>query len=112
MDSQKKSMCWTFQIFFRWMDLTGVKAYHTVMKNLFPTLSNRTDVPQLIDDIVARGGNGISNEDGFYTYQPGESKIWEETFREFTYQIRSLALQYPADIIEQKMKALNNQTNS
>ena len=27
---------------FRWMDLTGVPAYHTVMKDLFPTLNNGT----------------------------------------------------------------------
>ncbi|MCY7360259.1 MAG: 3-hydroxyacyl-CoA dehydrogenase family protein, partial [Rudanella sp.] len=37
---------------FRWMDLTGVPAYLNVLKDLWPTLSNRTDVPPLIQDIV------------------------------------------------------------
>ncbi|MGH2645084.1 MAG: 3-hydroxyacyl-CoA dehydrogenase family protein, partial [Chitinophagaceae bacterium] len=34
---------------FRWMDLTGVQAYHTVMKDLLPTLSNQKEIPKLID---------------------------------------------------------------
>ncbi len=51
---------------FRWMDLTGVAAYHTVMKELLPTLSNKTEVPALIDGIVAAGGRGVSNGRGFY----------------------------------------------
>ena len=89
---------------FRWMDLTGVPAYHTVMKDLFPTLSNQTEVPRLIDEIVKVGGKGVANGKGFYKYEPGESKVWEETFAEFTYEIRKLALKYPADVVKQRMK--------
>jgi 3-hydroxybutyryl-CoA dehydrogenase len=89
---------------FRWMDLTGVPAYHTVMKDLFPTLSNQTEVPRLIDDIVKAGGRGVGNSKGFYEYEPGESKLWEETFAEFTYEIRKLALKYPADIVKKRLK--------
>jgi 3-hydroxybutyryl-CoA dehydrogenase len=89
---------------FRWMDLTGVGAYHTVMKDLFPTLSNRTDVPKLIDDIVKAGGKGVTNGKGFYEYEAGESKLWEDTFAEFTYEIRKLALKYPADIVKKRLK--------
>ncbi|GAA5224904.1 3-hydroxyacyl-CoA dehydrogenase family protein [Membranihabitans marinus] len=88
---------------FRWMDLTGVKAYHTVMKNLFPTLHNGTEVPKLIDEIVKRDGNGVSNANGFYDYSDEEAEMWEKTFTEFTYKIRELALQYPSDIVKQKM---------
>jgi 3-hydroxybutyryl-CoA dehydrogenase len=50
---------------FRWMDLTGVPAYHTVMKDLFPTLSNTTEMPGLIDEIVKSGGRGVSMEKVF-----------------------------------------------
>ena len=89
---------------FRWMDLTGVQAYHTVMKDLLPTLYNGTEVPKLIDDVVKAGGNGVSNAKGFYDYTPEEAKLWEETFSEFTYQIRELALQYPADLIEKQLQ--------
>lgn len=40
---------------FGWMDLTGVPAYHNVMKDLNATLYNGTEVPKLIDDIVKSG---------------------------------------------------------
>lgn len=89
---------------FRWMDLTGVPAYHTVMKDLFPTLNNQTTVPKLIDDIVKAGGKGVSNAHGFHSYTPEEAKLWEETFKEFSYEIRKLALKYPADVVKKKMK--------
>ncbi|MBP6795676.1 MAG: 3-hydroxyacyl-CoA dehydrogenase family protein [Saprospiraceae bacterium] len=87
---------------FRWMDMTGVPAYHTVMKDLNPTLNNQASIPSLIDNIVQRGGKGILNGDGFYDYTPEEIKLWEETFSEFTYEIRNLALKYPGDVVEKK----------
>ncbi len=93
---------------FRWMDLTGVPAYHNVMKDLFPTLSNSTEIPLLIDKIVKEGGKGVANAKGFYEYTPEEAKLWEETFTEFSYEIRTLALKYPADVVKKKMK---NKTN-
>jgi 3-hydroxybutyryl-CoA dehydrogenase len=89
---------------FRWMDLTGVQAYHAVMKDLFPTLNNSTEIPKLIDDIVKSGGKGVANANGFHSYTPEEAKLWEETFKEFSYQIRKLALKYPADVVKKKMK--------
>lgn len=88
---------------FRWMDLTGVAAYHTVMKELFPTLCNNTEVPKLIDHVVENGGRGVSNAKGFYSYTPEEAKQWEETFNQFSYEIRRLALKYPADIVKKKL---------
>jgi 3-hydroxybutyryl-CoA dehydrogenase len=90
---------------FRWMDLTGVAAYHNVMKDLFPTLSNKTEVPKLIDDIVKAGGKGVANAHGFYEYTPEEAKLWEKTYTEFSYEIRKLALRYPSDIVKQKLKS-------
>ncbi len=89
---------------FRWMDLTGVPAYHNVMKDLFPTLNNSTKIPKLIDDIVKDGGKGVANAKGFYDYTPEEAKLWEETFTEFSYKIRKLALKYPADVVKKKLK--------
>lgn len=91
---------------FGWMDLTGVAAYHTVMKDLLPTLNNQVTIPKLIDDIVKDGGRGISNGKGFYQYTPEEAKLWEETFTEFSYDIRQLALKYPADVVKKKLAAL------
>lgn len=89
---------------FRWMDLTGVQAYHAVMKDLFPTLNNATEVPKLIDDIVKSGGKGVANANGFHSYTPEEAKLWEETFKEFSYEIRKLALKYPADVVKKKLE--------
>lgn len=93
----------TFVGIFRWMDLTGVPAYHSVMKNLLPTLNNSTEVPELIDKVVREGGQGVANSKGFYDYAPGEASLWQETFKEFTYEIRDLALRYPANLIETKL---------
>jgi len=90
---------------FRWMDLTGVPAYHNVIRELFPTLSNQTEMPKLIDDIVKAGGKGVANAKGFYSYTPEEAKLWEETFAEFSYEIRKLALKYPADVVQKKINA-------
>ncbi|HRI20771.1 MAG TPA: 3-hydroxyacyl-CoA dehydrogenase family protein [Panacibacter sp.] len=89
---------------FRWMDLTGVAAYHTVMKDLLPTLNNSSEIPKLIDDIVKAGGRGVSNAHGFHDYTPEEAKLWEETFTEFSYEIRRLALKYPADVVKKKLQ--------
>lgn len=88
---------------FRWMDLTGIPAYHAVMKDLFPTLHNATEVPKLIDDVVNAGGKGISNAHGFYDYTPEEAQLWRETLEEFSYDIRRLALKYPTDIVKKKL---------
>jgi 3-hydroxybutyryl-CoA dehydrogenase len=89
---------------FRWMDLTGVPAYHTVMKDLLPDLCISSEIPTLIDDIVKAEGKGVSNGRGFYSYTPEEAQLWEETFRNFSYEIRKLALKYPADIVSNKLK--------
>jgi 3-hydroxybutyryl-CoA dehydrogenase len=89
---------------FRWMDLTGVAAYHTVMKDLFPTLSNSTELPALIDDIVKAGGRGVANGKGFYTYTEEEARQWEKTFTQFSYEIRRLALKYPVDVVQKELE--------
>jgi 3-hydroxybutyryl-CoA dehydrogenase len=88
---------------FRWMDLTGVDAYHRVMKDLLPDLCVSPSIPKLIDDVVKSGGKGVSNAHGFYKYTPEEAHLWEETFREFAFEIRRLALKYPADVVEKKL---------
>ena len=89
---------------FRWMDLTGIPAYHAVMKDLLPTLHNGTEVPKLIDDIVKSGGKGISNAHGFHQYTPEEAQLWRDTFEEFSYEIRRLAMKYPADVVKKKLE--------
>jgi len=79
---------------FRWMDLTGIPAYMAVMEGLLPELSNATQVPKLMKDVVARGALGIANQDGFYQYDKTASAKWEEAWVNFTYDIRKLVEKY------------------
>ena len=88
---------------FRWMDLTGLPAYHTVMKELFPTLNNDAKPAKLIEDIVTSGGKGVTNGQGFYSYSEEEARLWEQTYKEFSYEIRKIALKYPADVVKNKL---------
>jgi 3-hydroxybutyryl-CoA dehydrogenase len=93
---------------FRWMDLTGVPAYHTVMQDLFPTLYNGTEVPKLIDDVVKSGGKGILNGNGFYQYTLEEARLWQEMHQEFSYNIRQLKHDNPDDVIKKKLELQEN----
>ncbi len=97
----------TFCGLFRYMDLTGLQAYYAVMKDLFSTLSNQTEVPRLIEDIARRGGNGITNGKGFYDYTPEEAEEWEKAYEEFAFDISKLSAKYPIDLIERRLKATN-----
>lgn len=72
---------------FRWMDLTGIPAYATVMEGLLPQLSAATEVPKLMRETVARGTK-------FYPYTKASEKKWEKAWVDFTFEIRRLADKY------------------
>ncbi len=74
------------------------------MKDLLPTLSNQATIPDLTNNLVESGGRGVANAKGFYEYTEEEAKIWEQIFQEFSYEIKNLALKYPADIVEKRLK--------
>jgi 3-hydroxybutyryl-CoA dehydrogenase len=80
---------------FRFMDLTGIPAYKTVMEDLNRELSCNKRVPALMRNVVASGAKGVSNAKGFYRYTRREAKAWEEKFVRFSHDIRKLALKYP-----------------
>jgi 3-hydroxybutyryl-CoA dehydrogenase len=88
----------TFAGPFRFMDLTGIPAYRAVMKDLFPELSNATDVPRLMEKVTRSGGKGTANSKGFYRYTPAQAQRWERLFIEFSYKVRDLAAEYPEDV--------------
>jgi 3-hydroxybutyryl-CoA dehydrogenase len=92
----------TFAGPFRFMDLTGIPAYLTVMNDLLPELDNSQRAPELIRELVASGARGVSNAKGFYPYTPESAKRWEELFVAFTYDIRKLAEKYPENIGDQQ----------
>jgi len=88
----------TFAGPFRFMDLTGIPAYFTVMKDLFPDLDNTTTMPALMEQVVKEGALGVSNAKGFYPYTEKSAANWEKKFIEFSYDIRKLAEKYSQDI--------------
>lgn len=90
----------TFAGIFRFMDLTGIPAYLTVMKDLFPELDNATKPPAFIEELVTAGGKGVSNAHGFYPYTKESAEKWEKLFVEFTYNIRKLSEKYPQNVGE------------
>lgn len=90
----------TFAGPFRFMDLTGIPAYLTVMKDLFPELSNATEAPAFMEDLVSAGAKGVSNAQGFYPYTSESAERWEEKFIEFSYDVRKLAKKYSSSSIE------------
>lgn len=90
----------TFAGPFRFMDLTGIPAYLTVMQDLFPELSNTAAAPAMMEKLVADGARGVSNAKGFYPYTPETAAQWEKLFTEFSYDIRKLAEKYPQNIGE------------
>jgi 3-hydroxybutyryl-CoA dehydrogenase len=88
----------TFAGPFRFMDLTGIPAYLTVMKELFPELDNSTTAPAFIEELVTSGAKGVSNAHGFYPYTKETAEQWEKLFVEFTYDIRKLSEKYPQNV--------------
>lgn len=96
---------------FRWMDFTGIGAYRTVMKDLFPILSNAAAPSDLINKIVDNGGNGIFNGKGFYDYTEEESRLWQDAYNKFSYEIRELALKYPHDVVKRQVEKEDEENN-
>lgn len=88
----------TFAGPFRFMDLTGIPAYATVMEELFPELDNSTQVPASMKQLVDAGAKGTRNAHGFYSYTKESAEQWEACFNQFSYEISRLSGKYPGDI--------------
>jgi len=79
---------------FRWMDLTGIPGYATVMEDLFPELSNASELPEMMRSIVEKGAQGISNQSGFYEYDEKTANDWDDVWTDFVYDLRALVEKY------------------
>ena len=88
----------TFAGPFRMMDLMGIPAFATVMRELFPDLSCSKRVPSLMKELVNSGGRGIENRKGFYKYSPAQARRWKNLFLKFSYEIRALRGRYQEDV--------------
>jgi 3-hydroxybutyryl-CoA dehydrogenase len=84
----------TFAGPFRWMDLTGIPAYAAVMEGLLPDLSNKKTVPDMMQEAVQRGWEGIANGKGFYRYNQASAARWRKAWVEFAYDVKALADRY------------------
>lgn len=74
---------------FRWMDLTGLPAYASVMERLFPKLSCDKSTPKLMRDLIVSGAEGVANGHGFYDYSPEEANQWRRKLEANVLAIRS-----------------------
>ncbi|MDF9798943.1 3-hydroxybutyryl-CoA dehydrogenase [Catalinimonas alkaloidigena] len=83
---------------FRRMDFNGLKDYTTILNNLFPGLSNREDVPLLMQKLIEEKSRGVQNTKGLYQYSKEEAKRWEEAFSLFNGDIYHLAKKYPVNL--------------
>ena len=73
------------------MDLTGgPAAYARAMRNVLPTLSNSSELPDIISDLADSGAQGVVNGRGFYEYSDQESHQWEILYDEHVWAIREI----------------------
>lgn len=79
---------------FRRMDFLGKEDSIHVLKRLFGQLSNREDVPPIMQQLVEKGSRGIHNQSGLFTYTEEETKKWEKAFARFNQDIYELAARY------------------
>ena len=89
------------------MDLTGIEAYGLVMQELLPELCNETRLPEIMQKMMRDGAQGTRTESGFYAYTAESAKAWEETWIEFTYDIRRLVKKHETRL--RKANALDDQ---
>jgi 3-hydroxybutyryl-CoA dehydrogenase len=79
----------------RWIDLTGgPAAYAEAIRNVLPTLSNDTELPDTLAKLAASDARGMANGRGFYQYDAEESAAWEALFREHAWNVRALMDKY------------------
>jgi len=79
---------------FRRMKFMGLEDSMNTFKQLFGQLSNREDVPAIMQQLVKDGGKGIHNRSGLYGYTEAHAKKWEKVFAEFNQDIYELASRY------------------
>lgn len=95
---------------FRYMDLMGTYAYGLVMKDLNRELSKESNVPVFLEEIIEQGGLGMENNKGFYKYEDGDVKRWNEMFVKFSYQIQYIINKYPFNY-RKKISIADNKTS-
>jgi 3-hydroxybutyryl-CoA dehydrogenase len=89
---------------FRRMDYSGLPDYALIFEKVFPRLSNSTEVPLRMQEMVAHAARGVHNGKGLYSYGQGEAGQWDEAFASFNNDIRQLASEYSASKVAEYVK--------
>lgn len=79
---------------FQYMDLMGTYAYGVVMEKLNKELSNTSQVPAFLEQIIKEDCTGMTGGKGFYDYTDREVAEWEAKMRAFGFDIRELMEKY------------------
>lgn len=73
----------------RWIDITGGPAlYGKAMSGVLPSLANNPELPETLKTMMENDDRGLINGRGFFTYQPGDDKIWERRLHERAWAVR------------------------
>ena len=78
----------------RIMDRSGLPLFAAVMHDLFPELSNATEIPASMRALLDSGAHGMASGRGFHEYQPGDLERWDKKFKEFAWEMRALTEKY------------------
>ncbi|MEC3878576.1 3-hydroxyacyl-CoA dehydrogenase family protein [Parapedobacter sp. 10938] len=96
---------------FERMAIHGGVDYLNVLKRIFPQLSNREDVPDVMQRLVEQGAKGIHNLRGLYPYTESLARHWEATFAQFNKDIYGLAAKYNVkDAVEAEGANISQET--
>ena len=79
---------------FERMAVEGGADHLEALRRLLPQLSNREDVPKIMQQLVEQGAKGIHNRLGLYPYTETSAKKWEAAFAQFNKDIYELAAKY------------------
>ena len=94
---------------FRYIDLMGTSGYGRVMKDLYPTLSKASEIPDFFKSMVANGSLGMQNNKGLYNYRDADVERWNEIIRKFSYQVHHIISKYPFNYMEENLDGkINN----
>ncbi len=80
---------------FRWIDISGGPAqYARAIERVLPTLSNATELPEVMKNLVQSDARGIASGHGFYEYTRQEAADWERLYRKHAWTVRKLLNEY------------------
>lgn len=79
---------------FQRLDYMGTQTEMKTIRALMSKLSNRTSLPETMEDIVRDEYRGIHNGKGHFNYSPKECEKWKEAFSRFNRDMYFLSEKY------------------